>query len=263
MIILPSIQNGIQSGSFDADAINYLNAVEAADGQQLEVPVKTAINAFVVGCKSDGIWSAIKASCILAGARTLNGALTPLIGTAPTNTAFVSADYNRKSGLLGDGSTKALNTNRSNSTDPQDNKHISVYPTSSQSRASTKYMMGCTTTGGVASLIYASTTQINMRINYSTAVTSVNLSGSITGFLGITRNNSTTTNWRYTGIDYTDTNTSASPNSGNIFIFTRDLSFLPTASDARISFYSIGTSINLSLLDFRITALMNTFNSIL
>jgi hypothetical protein len=43
------------------------------------------VNAFVKGCKADGIWSAIKASCILAGADTLAGALVPLVGAAPTN----------------------------------------------------------------------------------------------------------------------------------------------------------------------------------
>jgi hypothetical protein len=67
---------------------------------------------FVNGCKADGIWNAIKASCILAGARTLNGALVPLVGTAPTNFNFVDWCYNRKTGLVGDGSTKYLDSNR-------------------------------------------------------------------------------------------------------------------------------------------------------
>jgi hypothetical protein len=70
--------------AYDADAQAYITAVETADGQALETGVRDAINAFVVGCKADGIWNAIKASCILAGARTLTGALVPLVGTAPT-----------------------------------------------------------------------------------------------------------------------------------------------------------------------------------
>ncbi|NBN88588.1 MAG: hypothetical protein EBV32_05835, partial [Proteobacteria bacterium] len=76
----------------DADANAYIAAVETADGQALEGDTRAAITAFVVGCKADGIWNAIKASCILAGARTLSGALVPLIGTAPTNNNFVSGD---------------------------------------------------------------------------------------------------------------------------------------------------------------------------
>jgi hypothetical protein len=95
---------------FDIDATTYIAAVEAADGQALEAGVKTAINAFVVGCKADGIWTAIKASCILSGARTFSGALVPLAGTAPTNFNFVSGDYDRKTGLLGNGTTKSLRT---------------------------------------------------------------------------------------------------------------------------------------------------------
>jgi len=92
--------------SYDADATTYFAAVEAADGQSLESGVKTAINDFIVGCKADGTWSALKASCILAGARTLSGALVPLAGTAPTNYNFVSGDYNRKTGLVGNGYSK-------------------------------------------------------------------------------------------------------------------------------------------------------------
>ncbi|MCP4832791.1 MAG: hypothetical protein GY886_11325, partial [Gammaproteobacteria bacterium] len=69
--------------SFDSDASTYIDAVEATDGQALETGVRVAINDFVLGCKQDGIWNAIKASCILAGARTLDGALVPLTGTAP------------------------------------------------------------------------------------------------------------------------------------------------------------------------------------
>jgi hypothetical protein len=110
------------NGVTDPDAGAYIAAVEAADGQLLEFGVGKAINDFVVGCKQDKIWDAIKASCILAGARTLNGALVPLAGTAPTNFNFVSGDYNRKTGLVGDGSSKYLNSNRNNNADPQDSQ---------------------------------------------------------------------------------------------------------------------------------------------
>lgn len=48
--------------TYDVDAQAYITAVDAADGQALETGVRDAINAFVVGCKADGIWAAIKAS---------------------------------------------------------------------------------------------------------------------------------------------------------------------------------------------------------
>jgi hypothetical protein len=59
--------------TYDEDAGNYIQAVETADAQALEPATRKAINNFVIGCKQDGIWTAIKAGCILAGARTLPG----------------------------------------------------------------------------------------------------------------------------------------------------------------------------------------------
>jgi len=111
-----------------ADVNAYITAVETADGGvALEAGVRDAINTFITGCKSDGIWSAIKASCILMGARTLSGALTPLVGSAPTNNNFVSGDYNRKTGLVGDGTSKSLAANRLANDDPTDNCHLAAY----------------------------------------------------------------------------------------------------------------------------------------
>ena len=101
---------GSQRLPSDPDALAYLAAVAAADGTHVEVGVATAVDDFIKGCKADpsGIpgrsnWDAIKASCILCGARTLAGALVPLAGTAPTNNNFLPEDYNRETGLKGNG----------------------------------------------------------------------------------------------------------------------------------------------------------------
>jgi hypothetical protein len=102
----------VPRATFDADAAAYLRAVEAADGQALETPVKRAVDDFFRGTKADGTFSALKAACILCGARTLAGALVPLAGAAPTNNNFVDADYNRETGLVGNGSTKYLDSGR-------------------------------------------------------------------------------------------------------------------------------------------------------
>jgi hypothetical protein len=124
---------GITSGGrrrFDPDAAAYIAAVEgpSGDNQALERAVRVAIDTFVRGCKSDGIWDAIKACCIMAGARTLAGALTPLKGPAPTNFNFVSADYNRITGLKGDGATKYLDTGWTLGDFPgQGSAHVAVH----------------------------------------------------------------------------------------------------------------------------------------
>jgi hypothetical protein len=87
-------------------------------------PALHCVNTFVTGCKTDGS-AAIKARCILAGARTRLGALTPLsVLPAPASTSW--RYYNRKTGLLGHGTTKYLDSNRNNDADPQ-NSNIGCY----------------------------------------------------------------------------------------------------------------------------------------
>ncbi len=115
---------------YDADAADYLRRVEAADGAPLERGIRVAINDLVVSLKNDGTWGRLGAACILMGARTLSGALTPLVGPGPTNSNFVTGDYNRRTGLIGNGSTKTLNSNRAQNADPQDDVHMCVYATS-------------------------------------------------------------------------------------------------------------------------------------
>jgi hypothetical protein len=74
---------GSQAVPTDADALDYLDRMAAADGASVEVGVATAVDAFVRDSKSLGVWDSIRASCILAGARTLAGALVPLRDYGP------------------------------------------------------------------------------------------------------------------------------------------------------------------------------------
>ena len=226
----------------DPDAAAYITAVETADGQALEEKVKIAIDNFVLGCKADGIWSAIKASCILAGARTLDGALVPLVGTAPTNYNFVSGDYNRETGLVGDGSTKYLDSNRNNNADPQDNNHNSVYVTT----VSTGVALGIAGTPSSGNNVTGLTT-IRNRSNTSTTYSMS------PGFVGHTRSTSASFNYRNQLITTAATVTSQTPQSGNLNIFLGG----STYGDHRIAFYSIGESLNLARLDARVTDLIN------
>lgn len=239
---------------FDPNALAYIAAVEAADGQTLEAGVKTAINTFVAGCKSDSIWSAIKASCILAGARTLNGALVPLAGSAPSNNNFVSGDYSRTLGLLGDGSTKYLSSNRNNTVDPQDSKHISVYCTSGSSRDATRFMIG-SGAGVGGTLLSTDATTLRARVNYLIIPSLLPTTTPLTGFIGINRSSASQTNLRFNSSSATISNTSGTPRSDNIAVFA---SPTPASfSNARISFYSIGESISFTALDSRVTSLMS------
>lgn len=256
----------------DPDAAAYLSRVEAADTQALEPALRIAIEQFIVGCKADGIWNAIKASCILAGARTLNGALVPLAGVAPTNNGpFVQSDYDRKIGLLGNGSTKYLNSNRSNIADPQDSKHMAVFLGSSlTSSTAGRAHMGVVASGFAqtgASLIFTDPSTLGTndsgRYRANGATPAVVAGGLAAGFRGASRSSSTDISVRQGGNTSSISSTSESPINANLFVFARNATLAdPTSpvdnvSNARLAFYSIGESLNLAQLDSRVTTLIN------
>lgn len=243
--------------AYDSDAQAYITAVETVDGQPLETGVRDAINAFVVGCKADGIWNAIKASCILAGARTRLGSLVPLVGTAPTSFNFVDADYNRKTGLVGDGSSKYLNSNRNNNADPQNSKSIAIY-VSSLPTITIRPMIALDRLNTVSagnSLIYNTLTRVNDAVSSSYTAS--------TEFIGVSRSSLTSYVRRSNNVNTTLNATSSTPLGVNLVLFADSLQKTPLYSNARLAFYSIGESLDLALLDARVTALINAFAAVI
>lgn len=249
---------------FDPDAQAYITAVETADGQALEFFVKVAINDFVVGCKADGIWDAIKASCIMAGARTLTGALVPLKGAAPTNFNFVDGNYNRKTGLKGDGTTKYLDSNRNNNDDPQNSKHLSAFYTQFHTRNAGRCPIGSGGSQGASQILVAEspTQRIFFRINYGTASTTHPYSGTDVGLVAVNRDNGSSITARVGGVDIPINDNSTTPTTQNVLVFARNPALPINYSDGRIAFYSIGENLNLALLDARVTALINEYGAI-
>lgn len=241
---------------FDDDAATYIQAVEAVDGQELETAVRRAINSFVVGCKLDGNWSAIKASCILACARTLNGALVPLAGTAPTNFNFVAGDYNRKTGLVANGSTKYLNSNRLGNADPQNNSHCAVYVhTADSTGQNIAYAGDEGSVTGATNIGLSSSSQLFFRCR---SAAFANFPSSATGLIGVSRNSASAYNYVVNGSVLRAGTASDGVSTLNAFIFARNQSGVPFFfSNGRISFYSIGESLSLTALSFRVTTLIN------
>jgi hypothetical protein len=254
---------GRQVDAADADARAYLAAVEAADTQALEPAVRLAVDAFVAGCKADGIWNAIKASCILAGARTLEGALVPLVGAAPTNVGglFVSGDYNRKTGLVGDGSTKYLNSNRNNNADPQNNNHNAVY-IKTLSEIAQAYLGAGGIDSGANNLFFSGVGTIVTRSRNSTTGPGNSAATHVEGLYAHSRAASTGYTTRIGGVNYTNTQTSQGSFNGSLLVFARGTTASPqNLSNARLAFYSIGESLDLALLDSRVTTLINAFDA--
>ena len=250
--------NPFQFGpGYDADAQAYITAVEAADGQSLETAVKDAINDFFVGCKADGIFSALKASCILAGARTLSGALVPLVSTmpAPTNGGgnFQAGDYNRKTGLVGDGSTKYLDSSYTYPVSLKDNCHSSAWFSAPETVGLSVAAYGDNVANG--SFLSANAARL-----YQQSTTTFTPSDTTTaGFRGISRSSSASFIYRRANTNETANIASAFVTHQFLGMFARrrESGAYDNYSDARLAFYSIGESLDLALLDARVSTLMS------
>lgn len=239
--------------ALDTDAAKYLAAVEAADKQVLEDGVKRAVSKFVRACKTDGNWDAIKASCILCNARTLAGALVPLKGAAPTKQGTEGGwDYNRETGLQGDGASNYLDSNRNNNADPQDSNHLSFYASVTGS-SNTGYMAsGAGSSVGINQIYVSTAPSLITRSRSSSASTGFTHSA---GFSGISRSSSNSYTVRANSANNEVTIGSQTPNNANIIIF--NVPSLPYHSDARLSFYSIGEAVDLALLDTAVSTLVS------
>ena len=259
---------------YSAPVSNYLDQVIDADVAAgnllgLEDGTKTAYATFIDNLIVDGYLgvsggtisqasSVMKASPIMAGARTLAGALVPLVGAAPTNFNFVSGDYNRKTGL-GDPSntTKYLDSNRANNADPQNSNHNACWVSTPANGA----LMASSITNTGRN--YMDITSIpSTRFSNRTNLTDNPVFGAaVAGLYGHSRTTSTAVAFRCPQGNGTATHTSQTPESRNVFLYTRsnDSVSFSTWSSARLAFYSIGESLNLALLDTRVTALINAF----
>jgi len=268
--VCPLPVNRIKNRLFDPDARDYILRVEAADGQPLESQVRGAINSFVIGCKADGTWTSLVASCIMAGARTVAGAIIPLRGNAPTNNNFVAGDYSRTLGLLGDGTSKYLATgyNNNDTTNfPQNDTHISCYvsqsPTSSSGVFIGTRLVAFTS---ILQIRYASSGASTLFICRGNTVASRALTA--LGFQCTSRSLSTEYLSRCThsgGVsDATSLIASTAPTNNLIGVFAGfNVATPQTFANSRLSFYSIGKSLAIASLDSRVTTLMNKLASVL
>jgi hypothetical protein len=223
-----------------------------------------AINDFVVGCKTDGIWSSIKASCILMGARTLAGALTPLVGSAPTNSGpFVLADYTRGGsapGFKGNGSTKFLNTNRADNADGQDDSHRSVWVT--QLASSTNNFWIYYGASGATNTDHSTSPTANGMDYIRSRNGAAFVSGThTTGLKAMSRSAAGSFTWVSGASSGTISAASSSPATNPVNIFGSG-GRTDSRTDSRIAFYSVGSALTLSLLQSRVSTLVSAMANV-
>jgi len=235
----------------DADAIDYLSRMATADGAGVETGVAVAVDAFFRDTKASGVFDALEACCILAGARTLAGALVPVVGDAPTNVAngFVSGDYSRTDGLTGDG-TSYLDSGLDQDDLGQNNNHACVYKTVNADPANTNFGL---LKGNGANFIIGNDNRPGFKYNFFRNMngTADTASAIALGFVGMSRSSATSYNKRSGGTTNSVNATSAAPSGDDITILN--------PGDATIAFYSIGESLSLEALD---TAVANLITAI-
>ena len=253
----------IITGSFaqpdEPEALAYIAAVEAADGETLEDGVKFAYNSFIKGCKADGIWDAIKASCILAGARTLNGALVPLAGTAPTNYNFAAGDYNRKTGLKGNSSNKYLDSNYSASNLQAGSASQSVYYSIPHSGNFSCQLGARTLTPLIITSQVANTSVNNFVVQTQNNNPNIFYGNQgVATFVGGSRLGTTEEIRRMNGASYINSSAALTLPALDYFVFASNVDGVASSfTNAALAFYHIGESLDLALLDARVTTLMS------
>jgi len=242
----------------DIDALNYILAVENADQERLDNSVKIAISNFIIGCKTDETWGSIKNSCLLAGPRTLEGALVPLIGIAPTNYNFTSYDYDRKLGLLGDGVSKCLKTNSLMTEYQKDNLHAAVYFGETTNSLGQSFIA----TSSSSFMIYLVCNSINLFFRLCTIGNPYAPNKSKYGLLGMSRGNNQEIKNRYNKTSAILSAPSRDIVQSDIYIFSRGYNTSTSTpvgpvSNARIAFYSLGLDIDLVKLESRLKSYLD------
>lgn len=267
--VVGSVVGNVSGPAYDSDAQTYIDAVEAADGQALETDVKEAYNNFFVGLKDDGLLTDLSACCLLLGARTVAGALTPLVPSmpTPTNNNFVSGDYSRTTGLKGDASTKYIDTGLAANSDGQNDFHLSVYETELHNTGgSTGGIIGYTDfpgSGNAAQIVYRYNA---LFIQRAKDPNSTQLSrGTTTGFSGIVRNGPFGFDYRYPSGTGNITGTSSAAPSANMYVFANHLPGTGAyiKANGRITFYSFGAAVTLANLDSRVSTLVSEIGAAL
>ena len=152
-----------------------------------------------------------------------------------------------------------MDSNRDNADDPQNSKHLAVFKSSNAGKQGG--LLGTALNANGASWIFEGfgTGADTYRVNANPSVTFPLGSYPDIGFIGINRSSSSNSTRRYSGATISDASTSQAPLAANALVFTA----VGQATDARIAFYSIGESLDLALLDARITTLINAFGAVI
>jgi hypothetical protein len=256
------IIGGSSESPYDPDAFAWFNAVEATGANFGASPAsitsnKEAFNTAFLSLKSAGIWNAIRQACFLVGPSTFAGALVNIKLTGnPTNSNFVSGDYNRLTGLKGNGLNKYLNTNISDaSTDPWDlHLYTKLTDEGSVSADTNQFVLGSNYSNTRAIMCWYSSEFGPIEFQYVIGRNNSNyLAGTFVPFtegkIGFNCLAGDVTYWNFDGWQPNYSGTPDDLFDANNYHLFRAPNISVTNFNGRSAFYSIGSSIDLPALD--------------
>jgi hypothetical protein len=247
---------------YDPEALLWFAAVEATGANFGSSPAsittnKTAFSTAFAGFKSAGIWDTIRQACFLIGPSTYQGALVNIKLTGnPTNNNFASGDYNKLTGLKGNGSTKYLDTNVSDRDFNPSYGHIYSLVTDFGSAAplnNQQFVLGSNYSGdGDQIMSYVINQGSGRIVLFNPSCNQVFSQGAIVtngGVLGYSRNGSDVT-YRNDGLTWvTEPASSADYSAGFNYCLFLDPSTSVCNFSGRVAFYSVGTSTDIQTMN--------------
>jgi hypothetical protein len=245
-------EDAILSG-FDSASLDYILRLESYEGQKLESGVRIEIDKLISGLKTDNVWDKITDGCLMAGPRTHSGIFIPLKNNGKTGISynFVSGDYSRLSGLLGDGSSKYIDTAHNLNQETTGSQHMAVYITRTGTSANQYYIGAGIQSITGSSAIYASGSNTLFQKSRASGIANYGNFVPTTGLMITSRFNTGVWVARNTYVSetafvYIENGAQAS----NIYVFannpTGDGAATPEGySDARIAMYSIGINVDI------------------
>ena len=217
-----------------------------------------AIDRFIKGCREDGIYDDLNACCVMAGWSNLAGALTPLVGAAPTNSNITV--YDRGVGAVFNGTSSTLDLNRAVSSDDKDDCHAAMYHSALGADARGVYFSHTadTTTGALSLRPLSDTAPPTLQGRFrSNEIKSLTATGGA-GFTGGSRASAAVATYRWNDDSEDIESASASGTLGNYRLGR----YYTTYSAGVVGFYSAGSATDLALLDARVSTLMADLRAI-
>lgn len=229
-----------------------------ANGASVTGTTLSAVDKFVKACYANNIRDRFYRLNLFCGTG-LNACLVPLFrGPSQSGTqygltadqslgspSFGSPDYVERGvggGLIGNGSSKYLNTGMAHNTLPQNDSHAAVYEIS-RSSATFRTSLGARTTSLTGFFIMGTwVSTANYSFNAFESNARLDVASSAGGFyVGSVNGAADTALYRNGGSKVTSTTTTRTPGPQNLFVFALNDGGAPTVyTDARLAGYSVG-----------------------